>query len=147
MLKSEFFWKSSGLFELQRMTLCRFVILYFHLLSHVIWHAVVYSCNIHMIGNVWCCAAAASQNFNFPVDRQHKYSMCLEGVTSIFPCGPSNLWNSFFHVFPSFVCLHALLLCPPPLPLSSRCSRGDSSSRRASGNRDEPALPDSSHLF
>lgn len=86
--------------------------------------------------------------FNFPVDRRHK-GRSLEGVTSIFPCGSQQPLKPFsFFISPlPLSASAALLLRPPPLPLSSRCSRGDSSSRRASGNRDEPALPDSSHLF
>lgn len=57
----------------------------------------------------------------FPVDLQHKGSMCLEGVTSIFPCGPSSLWNSLFLFFMSSLPLSAstlsssallLFLCP-----------------------------------
>lgn len=123
---------------------CKIQSYYFHLLSHVFSLALsVIFTPLETPGFVMLML------FNFPADRRHKGSLSLEGVTSIFPYGSQQPVKTFsFFISPLPLSASAtLLLCPPPLPLSSRCSRGDSSSWRASGNRDEPAFPDSSDLF
>lgn len=101
--------KFCGLFELN-------IFIYFPVLSHMPSLTPVIFTWLEMSGFVM------RMLFNFPADLQHKGSMCWEGVTSIFPFGPSNLWNpSLFHFFPSFVRLH---YSPPPPSSPFLCPLG-----------------------